>query len=181
MALIPKRTKYRKVHKGRNRGKALKGNTISYGIYGLQATTAGFLTQNQIEAARIAMTRYIKRGGKVWIKVFADKPITKKPAETRMGKGKGAPEYWVAKIKPGKVMFEMSGVNETVARRALELASYKLPVKTKFIMKELTKKEKEEELALELELAHQAQEEIVSENETEEENNEVGGDNNENK
>ena len=133
MPLMPKRTKYRKVQKGRNRGKAARGNKVSYGEYGIQALEAGMITSNQIESARIAMTRHVKRGGKVWIKVFPDKPVTKKPAETRMGKGKGAVEFWVAPVKPGRVMFEMSGVAEPVARRALELAAYKLPIKTKFV------------------------------------------------
>ena len=133
MPLMPKRTKYRKVQKGRNRGKATRGNEVSYGEYGIQALEAGMITSNQIEAARIAMTRHVKRGGKVWIKLFPDKPITKKPAETRMGKGKGAVEFWVAPVKPGRIMFEMSGVAEPVARRALELAAYKLPIKTKFV------------------------------------------------
>lgn len=133
MPLMPKRTKYRKVQKGRNRGKATRGNKVSYGEYGIQALEAGMITSNQIESARIAMTRHVKRGGKVWIKLFPDKPITKKPAETRMGKGKGAVEFWVAPVKPGRVMFEMSGVSEPVARRALELAAYKLPIKTKFV------------------------------------------------
>lgn len=133
MPLMPKRTKYRKVQKGRNRGKATRGNKVSYGEYGIQTLEAGMITSNQIESARIAMTRHVKRGGKVWIKLFPDKPITKKPAETRMGKGKGAVEFWVAPVKPGRVMFEMSGVAEPVARRALELAAYKLPIKTKFV------------------------------------------------
>lgn len=133
MPLMPKRTKYRKVQKGRNRGKATRGNKVSYGEYGIQALEAGMITSNQIESARIAMTRHVKRGGKVWIKLFPDKPITKKPAETRMGKGKGAVEFWVAPVKPGRVMFEMSGVAEPVARRALELAAYKLPIKIKFV------------------------------------------------
>ena len=133
MPLMPKRTKYRKVQKGRNRGKATRGNKVSYGEYGIQALEAGMITSNQIESARIAMTRHVKRGGKVWIKLFPDKPVTKKPAETRMGKGKGAVEFWVAPVKPGRVMFEMSGVSEPVARRALELAAYKLPIKTKFV------------------------------------------------
>ena len=133
MPLMPKRTKYRKVQKGRIRGKATRGNKVSYGEYGIQALEAGMITSNQIEAARIAMTRHVKRGGKVWIKLFPDKPITKKPAETRMGKGKGAVEFWVAPVKPGRIMFEMSGVAEPVARRALELAAYKLPIKTKFV------------------------------------------------
>ena len=128
MPLMPKRTKYRKVQKGRNRGKATRGSKVSYGEYGIQALEAGMITSNQIESARIAMTRHVKRGGKVWIKVFPDKPITKKPAETRMGKGKGAVEFWVAPVKPGRIMFEMSGVAEPVARRALELAAYKLPI-----------------------------------------------------
>ena len=133
MPLMPKRTKYRKVQKGRIRGKATRGNKVSYGEYGIQAVEAGMITSNQIEAARIAMTRHVKRGGKVWIKLFPDKPVTKKPAETRMGKGKGAVEFWVAPVKPGRIMFEMSGVAEPVARRALELAAYKLPIKTKFV------------------------------------------------
>ena len=133
MPLMPKRTKYRKVQKGRIRGKATRGNKVSYGEYGIQALEAGMITSNQIEAARIAMTRHVKRGGKVWIKLFPDKPITKKPAETRMGKGTGAVEFWVAPVKPGRIMFEMSGVAEPVARRALELAAYKLPIKTKFV------------------------------------------------
>ncbi|MCI8621676.1 MAG: 50S ribosomal protein L16 [Clostridia bacterium] len=136
MPLMPKRTKYRKMQKGRNRGKATRGITVTDGEYGLQATGAGLIKSNQIEAARIAMTRYIKRGGKVWIKIFPDKPITKKPAETRMGKGKGAPEYWVAKVKPGRVMFEISGIPEDIAKEALRLAANKLPVKTKFVVKE---------------------------------------------
>ena len=136
MPLMPKRTKYRKMQKGRNRGKATRGNVVNEGEYGIQALEAGLITANQIEAARIAMTRYIKRGGKVWIKIFPDKPITKKPAETRMGKGKGAPEYWVAKVKPGRVMFEISGIPEDVAKEALRLAANKLPVSTKFVAKE---------------------------------------------
>ena len=136
MPLMPKRTKYRKMQKGRNRGKALRGNKISDGEYGLQALEGGWITSNQIEAARIAMTRFTKRGGKVWIKIFPDKPISKKPAETRMGKGKGAVEYWVAVVKPGRVMFEMAGIPEEVAKEALRLAMHKLPVKSKFIAKE---------------------------------------------
>lgn len=136
MPLMPKRTKYRKMQKGRNRGKASRGITVCDGEFGLQATGAALIKSNQIEAARIAMTRYIKRGGKVWIKIFPDKPITKKPAETRMGKGKGAPEYWVAKVKPGRVMFEISGVPEETAKEALRLAANKLPVSTKFVAKE---------------------------------------------
>ena len=136
MPLMPKRTKYRKMQKGRNRGKATRGTMVTDGEYGLQAVEAGAIKSNQIEAARIAMTRYIKRGGKVWIKIFPDKPVTKKPAETRMGKGKGAPEYWVSVVKPGRVMFEISGVAEDVAREALRLASHKLPVQTKFVKRE---------------------------------------------
>ena len=136
MPLMPKRTKYRKMQKGRNRGKATRGNKVTDGEYGIQAVEAGLITGNQIEAARIAMTRYIKRGGKVWIKIFPDKPITKKPAETRMGKGKGAPEYWVALVKPGRVMFEIAGIPEDVAREAMRLAANKLPVKTKFVVRE---------------------------------------------
>ena len=136
MPLMPKRTKYRKMQKGRNRGKATRGTQVTDGQYGLQALEAGAIKSNQIEAARIAMTRYIKRGGKVWIKIFPDKPITKKPAETRMGKGNGAPEYWVALVKPGRVMFELEGVSEEIAREALRLAANKLPVKTKFVVRE---------------------------------------------
>ena len=136
MPLMPKRTKYRKMQKGRNRGKATRGIKVTDGEYGLQAVEAGAIKSNQIEAARIAMTRYIKRGGKVWIKIFPDKPITKKPAETRMGKGKGAPEYWVAVVKPGRVMFELAGVPEEIAREAMRLAANKLPVKTKFVVRE---------------------------------------------
>ena len=136
MPVMPKRTKYRKMQKGRNRGKATRGNVVNEGEYGLQALEAGLITANQIEAARIAMTRYIKRGGKVWIKIFPDKPITSKPIGTRMGKGKGATEYWVAVVKPGRVLFELAGVSEEVAREALRLASHKLPVKTKFLMRE---------------------------------------------
>ena len=133
--LMPKRVKYRRVHRGRLTGKAYRGNTITYGQYGLVATEPAWITSNQIEAARIAMTRYIKRGGQVWIKVFPDKPITEKPAETRMGSGKGSPEYWVAVVKPGRIMFEMDGIAEDVAKEAMRLASYKLPVKCKFIKK----------------------------------------------
>ena len=134
MPLMPKRSKHRKMQKGRNRGKATRGNTVAYGEYGLQTLEAGWITSNQIEAARVAMTRFIKRGGNVWIKLFPDKPITKKPAETRMGSGKGSPEYWVAVVKPGRVMFEIAGVAEEVAREAFRLASHKLPVKTKFVL-----------------------------------------------
>ena len=136
MPVMPKRTKYRKMQKGRNRGRATRGTVVNEGEFGLQALEAGLITANQIEAARVALTRYIKRGGKVWIKLFPNKPITKKPAETRMGKGKGAPEYWVAPVKPGRVMFEIAGVSEEVAREALRLASHKLPVKTKFLARE---------------------------------------------
>ena len=137
MPLLPKRTKFRKQQKGRNRGNATRGNVVNEGEYGLQATTAGWIKSNQIEAARVAMTRFIKRGGKVWIKIFPDKPVTKKPAETRMGKGKGAPEYWVSVVKPGRVMFEIEGVSEEVAREALRLAAQKLPVQTKFVRREI--------------------------------------------
>ena len=137
MPLMPKRTKYRKMQKGRNRGYATRGNKVTEGQYGLQALEAGLITANQIEAARIAMTRFIKRGGKVWIKIFPDKPVTKKPAETRMGKGKGAPEYWVAVVKPGRILFEIEGVTEDVAREALRLAAHKLPVQTKFVKREI--------------------------------------------
>ena len=134
--LMPKRVKFRRVQRGRMKGKATRGNTLAYGKYGLVATEPAWISSVQIEAARIAMTRYIKRGGKVWIKIFPDKPITEKPAETRMGSGKGAVEYWVAVVKPGRIMFEMEGVAEDVAREAMRLASHKLPVKTKFIKKE---------------------------------------------
>lgn len=134
--LAPKRVKHRKTHKGRMKGKAQRGNRVSFGEYGLQATEASWITNRQIEAARVAMTRHIKRGGKVWIRIFPDKPITRKPAETRMGKGKGNPEQWVAVVKPGRVMFELEGVPEEVARRAMELASAKLPVKTRFLVRE---------------------------------------------
>ncbi len=136
MPVMPKRTKYRKMQKGRNRGKATRGNVVNEGEYGLQTLEAGLITANQIESARVALTRYIKRGGKVWIKIFPNKPITKKPAETRMGKGKGAPEYWVAPVKPGRVMFEIAGVPEETAREALRLAAQKLPVKAKFLARE---------------------------------------------
>ena len=131
--LLPKRVKYRRVHRGRMTGKAPRGNTLAYGEFGLVATEPAWITSNQIEAARIAMTRYTKRGGQVWIKIFPDKPVTKKPAETRMGSGKGSPEFWVAVVKPGRVMFEIAGVSEEVAREALRLASHKLPIKTKVI------------------------------------------------
>ncbi len=134
--LAPKRVKYRKTHKGRMRGKATRGNKVSFGEFGLQATECGWISNRQIEAARVAMTRHIKRGGKVWIRIFPDKPITQKPAETRMGKGKGNPEKWVAVVKPGRVMFELEGVPEDVARRAMELASAKLPLKTRFLVRE---------------------------------------------
>ena len=133
--LMPKRVKFRRVQRGRLKGKALRGNTVSNGKFGLVATEPAWITARQIEAARIAMTRYIKRGGKVWIKIFPDKPITEKPAEARMGSGKGSPEYWVAVVKPGRVMFEMDGVAEEVAREAMRLAGHKLPIKTKFMVK----------------------------------------------
>ena len=136
MPLIPKRTKYRKQQKGRNRGKATRGNRVTDGEYGLQSLEAGQITSNQIEAARVAMTRYIKRGGKVWIKIFPDKPLTAKPIGTRMGKGKGAPERWVAVVKPGRVMFEIAGVSEETAREALRLAMNKLPNRTKIVTRE---------------------------------------------
>ena len=136
MPVMPKRTKYRKCQKGRNRGRAARGNVVNEGEFGLQALEAGLITANQIEAARVAMTRYIKRGGKVWIKIFPNKPISKKPADTRMGKGKGATEYWVAVVKPGRVLFEIAGVAEETAREALRLAMHKLPIKTKFLKRE---------------------------------------------
>ena len=141
MPLMPKRTKHRKVQKGRNRGQATRGTTVSHGEFGLQALEAGLITGNQIEAARVAMTRYMRRDGKVWIKIFPDKPITRKPAGTRMGKGNT--EFWVAAVKPGRVMFEIAGVSETTAREALRLAKNKLPVKTKFVMKEVAIEEGE--------------------------------------
>ena len=133
--LLPKRVKYRRVHRGRMKGKATRGNTVTYGEFGLVATEPSWITSNQIEAARIAMTRYTKRGGKVWIKIFPDKPVTEKPAETRMGSGKGSPEYWVAVVKPGRVMFEIAGVDEAIAKEALRLAMHKLPVKCKCVSK----------------------------------------------
>jgi large subunit ribosomal protein L16 len=135
--LLPKRVKHRKQFRGRMKGKALRGNTVSHGDYGLVALEPAWITNRQIEAARIAMTRYIKRGGKVWIKIFPDKPITAKPAETRMGSGKGSTEYWVAVVKPGRVMFEMNGVTESDAREAMRLAAHKLPIKTKFVKRVL--------------------------------------------
>ena len=134
--LMPKKVKYRKQQRGRRAGKAWRGSSLSFGDFGLKAMTVGWVTGRQIEAARIAMTRFIKRGGKVWIRVFPDKPITKKPAETRMGKGKGAPEYWVAVVKPGRVIYEMSGVSEDIAREALRLASHKLPIATRVVTRE---------------------------------------------
>ena len=133
--LMPKRVKRRRQFRGRMKGEAHKGNRVAYGEYGLQALECGWITSNQIEAARVAMTRFVKRGGKVWVDIFPHKPVTKKPAETRMGSGKGSPEYWVAVVKPGRVMFEMAGVPEDIAREALRLASHKLPVKCKFVRK----------------------------------------------
>ena len=133
--LMPKRTKFRRVQRGRMKGKASRGTTLSYGSYGLMATEPAWISSVQIEAARIAMTRYIKRGGQVWIKIFPDKPITEKPAETRMGSGKGSVEYWVAVVKPGRIMFEMDGIDEATAKEAMRLASNKLPIKTKFVTK----------------------------------------------
>lgn len=134
--LMPKRTKYRRVQRGRMKGKATRGNKVTNGEYGLMALEPAWITSNQIEAARIAMTRYIKRGGQVWIKIFPDKPVTEKPAETRMGSGKGSPEYWVAVVKPGRIMFEMGGISEENAKEAMRLASHKLPIKCKFVKKE---------------------------------------------
>ncbi len=136
--LMPKKVKYRKVQRGRMTGKAWRGSTISFGEYALKAMDCGWITSRQIEAARIAMTRFIKRGGKVWIRLFPDKPITKKPAETRMGKGKGAPEEWVAVIRPGKILFEMEGVAPDIAEEAMRLAAHKLPMKTKFVRREVS-------------------------------------------
>ena len=141
--LMPMRVKYRRVQRGRLTGKASRGNTISNGEYGLVAMEPAWITANQIEAARIAMTRYIRRGGQVWIKIFPDKPITEKPAETRMGSGKGSPEYWVAVVKPGRVLFEMNGVSEEIAREAMRLAMHKLPIKCKFVVKEQTEEVEE--------------------------------------
>ena len=135
--LTPKRTKHRRVHRGRMKGRATRGNVVSYGEFGLVAAQPGWIKSNQIEAARIAMTRYTKRGGQVWIKIFPDKPVTKKPAETRMGKGKGAPEFWVAVVKPDRVMFEIAGVSEEIAREALRLAAHKLPIKCKIVKREV--------------------------------------------
>ena len=139
--LLPKRVKYRRVHRGRLTGKALRGNQVTYGEYGLVALEPAWIKSNQIEAARVAMTRYIKRGGQVRIKIFPDKPVTEKPAETRMGSGKGSPEYWVAVVKPGRVMFEIAGVSEETAREALRLASHKLPVKCKIVQKQTAETE----------------------------------------
>ena len=141
--LMPKRTKYRRVHRGRLKGKAMRGNTITYGDYGLVAMEPAWITSNQIEAARIAMTRYIRRGGQVWIKIFPDKPITEKPAETRMGSGKGSVDHWVAVVKPGRVLFEMNGVAEETAKEAMRLAMHKLPIKCRFVTREQLNKEVE--------------------------------------
>ena len=141
--LMPKRVKYRRVHRGRMKGKALRGNKVVYGDFGIQALEPGWITSNQIEAARIAMTRYIKRGGQVWIKIFPDKPVTEKPAETRMGSGKGSPEYWVAVVKPGRILFEVAGVSEEVARAAMSRAIHKLPIKCKFVVRETEEGDKE--------------------------------------
>ena len=141
--LMPRRVKYRRVHRGRMKGKALRGNRVSNGEFGLVALEPAWVTSNQIEAARIAMTRYTKRGGKVWIKIFPDKPVTEKPAETRMGSGKGSPEYWVAVVKPGRVMFEMEGISEDMAKEAMRLAMHKLPMKCRFVTKEQLDKELE--------------------------------------
>ncbi len=134
--LMPKRTKYRKTQRGRMKGKALRGNSLSFGEYGLQALEPSWITDRQIEAARVAMTRHIKRGGKVWIRIFPDKVVTKKPAETRMGSGKGAPEYWVAVVKPGRILFEVAGVSEELAREAMRLAAFKLPIRTRILTRE---------------------------------------------
>lgn len=142
--LIPKRVKYRRQHRGRMSGKANKGNFVAFGEYGLQAVEPGWITSRQIEAARIAMTRFMKRGGKVWIKIFPHKPVTVKPAETRMGSGKGSPEYWVAVVKPGRILFEIAGVDMEVAKEAMRLAQHKLPIKTKFVIREETGGEADE-------------------------------------
>ncbi|ADL42155.1 ribosomal protein L16 [Caldicellulosiruptor obsidiansis OB47] len=137
--LMPKRVKWRKQQRGRMKGKATRGNFVAYGDFGIMALEPGWITSNQIEAARVAIARHIKRGGKVWIKIFPDKPVTKKPAETRMGSGKGSPEYWVAVVKPGRVMFEVGGVDEEVAKEALRLAIHKLPIKCKIVSREEAK------------------------------------------
>ena len=142
--LMPKRVKFRRVQRGRLKCKAMRGNKVTNGLYGLVATEPAWITANQIEAARIAMTRYIRRGGQVWIKIFPDKPITEKPAETRMGSGKGSPEYWVAVVKPGRVLFEMDGVSEEIAREAMRLATHKLPIKCKFVTREQLETEVED-------------------------------------
>ncbi|NLX61437.1 MAG: 50S ribosomal protein L16 [Tissierellia bacterium] len=134
--LMPKRVKYRRVHRGRMKGKASRGTKLAYGEFGLQALEPAWITSNQIEAARRAMTRAVRRGGNIWIKVFPDKPVTEKPAETRMGAGKGSPEYWVAVVKPGRILFEMGGVSEEIAREAMRLAAHKLPIKTKFVTRD---------------------------------------------
>ena len=144
--LMPKRVKHRKQQRGRMKGKAQRGNFLAYGDYGIVAVNPGWVTSNQIEAARVAMTRFVKRGGQVWIKIFPDKPVTAKPAETRMGSGKGAPEYWVSVIKPGRVLFEMAGIPEETAREALRLAAHKLPITTKFIKKETVAEEANTEI-----------------------------------
>jgi large subunit ribosomal protein L16 len=134
--LMPKRVKYRKQQRGRMTGKATRGNTVAFGQYGLKALEPAWITSRQIEAARVAITRHVKRGGKIWIRIFPDKPVTKKPAETRMGKGKGSPEYWVAVVKPGRILFEIEGVPEELAKEAFRLASHKLPIKTKFVVRQ---------------------------------------------
>ncbi len=134
--LMPKKVKHRKIQKGKMKGEAYRGSSLNFGTFGIQALECGYVTARQIEAARIAMTRKIKRGGRIWIRIFPDKPLTKKPAEVRMGKGKGAPEYWVSVIKPGRILYEMEGVDETLAREALRLAQHKLPIKTRFVSRE---------------------------------------------
>jgi len=180
MPVMPKRTKYRKMQKGRNRGKASRGTEVNEGQYGIQALEGGLITANQIESARIAMTRYIKRGGKVWIKIFPNKPISKKPAETRMGKGKGATEYWVAVVKPGRVLFELAGVPEETAREALRLAMHKLPIKTKFVVREGDMSEIEAKYAKSKPTVELPEEEVVAAEGAEAAvENEQGGDSNE--
>lgn len=134
--LMPKRVKYRKAHRGRMKGRAKGGTTLSFGQYGLQALEPSWITNNQIESARVALARFIKKGGKVWVRIFPDKPVTKKPAETRMGKGKGDPQFWVAVVKPGRIMFELEGLNPTDAKKAMRLAAHKMPIQTKFVMRE---------------------------------------------
>ena len=173
--LMPKRVKRRRVHRGRMKGKATRGNTVCYGEFGLVATQPAWITSNQIEAARIAMTRFIKRGGHVWIKIFPHKPVTEKPAETRMGSGKGSPEYWVAVVKPGRVMFEIAGVSEEIARAALRLAAYKLPIKCKVLKNEDFDAEAFSKINFKHVVEEEVPEEVTEEVEAEAEEGEEGG------